>query len=80
MPIPGMDTRQIPRRPALPFAMAGPPRLRIAPEIAAAPDADPQRVPILVAAASAALGAGLEGWLAGSWLAARGLWTGVGEP
>jgi DNA-binding NarL/FixJ family response regulator len=44
--------------------MAGPARLRIAPEIAPAPDAGAQRVPILVAATSAALGAGLEGWLA----------------
>ncbi len=45
---------------------AWPPRLRVAPESATSRPPRADRVPVLVVAASAALGAGLEAWLAGA--------------
>ncbi len=63
MPLRSMETDENPFGPGGPRTIAGRARLRVAPPAPPDPPARPERVPILIAAASAALGAGLEGWL-----------------
>ena len=59
-----MDTQQSTGLARPMTGRARPPRLRVAPEGPAARAPSAERIPVLVAAASAALGAGLQGWLA----------------